>query len=248
MSLHFTRVWLLVAVLALFSLASATNLRLPQVQSIVGFSSSCFNAYNTLLPDCSLADFLGSVGGRSGGCSVSCVSQLQTLQPIVQASCQGERAGRDTVIGQMFIGSVTSFLCGNNVGGEASSTTTTTAETSLSTASTTMSAAAPAESTSASTTTSASSTTTTEASTTVTSDLTSLTETTSSTTTAAQATQSNNADQGGEDGTATTFGGAGGGSPFDGGPGEFDGAAATLSMTRSLILVMLAVEWGLWFI
>lgn len=230
--------------IALATMASATNLQLPQVQPIIGFSSSCTAAYSTRLPSCSFDDLLASVGGKNRGCSVSCISQLTELESIVQTSCQGERASRDTVIGQMFLGTVVEFLCGDDVGG-GEPVATTSSTSGMATATTSMSTAEPVDTTTTSeTSTSAEQTTTTDTAASTRTTLASSASTTAenSSTFTAQATASNSANQGGQGDTQTTFGGSGGGSPFDGGPGEFDGAAPRLSLQNSpaILLTVLA--------
>lgn len=232
--------WRSLPLLALAAMASATNLQLSQVQPIIGFSSSCTAAYNTRLPSCSFDDLLSSVGGRNGGCSVSCISELNDLQSTVQASCQGERAGRETVIGQMFLGTVVDFLCGNVVGGTATAGTTSSAS-SMTAATTSMSTAEPVDTTTTSdTTTSEESTSTTDTTTAATTSAaqtsSASTASESSSSSTAQATASSAANQGGQEGS-------GGGSPFDGGPGEFDGAAPrqTLRDNPTIFLTLLAI-------
>jgi hypothetical protein len=227
------------ALLFALDLSNATNLQLTSVQPISGFSRTCFGAYSQVLPDCSFNDLLSSVGGKNGGCSVSCVSDLTGAQSDVQAACQGERASRQTVIGQMFLGSVVQFLCGDiganpPAAGSQSSSPPSAAPSSIATPTTTMSAAAPVSSDTTSTrqtvTESASSTSSASQSVSSTATETQASQTTptqSASATASQTASGNGPDRG-EDGTATNFNGAGGGSPFDGGPGDFDGAAAAV--------------------
>ena len=232
--------------LSITRLTSATGLQLPTVQPIVGFSSSCISAYSARLPSCELSMLLGSVGGENGGCSVSCVSELTILQSDVQSECQGERATRETVIGQMFLGTVVDFLCGGDVGAGGSSSASQTAPQTTSSASsmtvptTSMSEAAPIDSsTSSETTTSDDTTTTTEESTATSTTLTSQTST-AVTTSSATATASNSQNGASGDGEAT-FDGSGGGSPFDGGSSNFEGAAARLSLRDSPLALLSAL-------
>lgn len=226
--------------ISLIALTSATNLQLTSVQPIVGFSTPCFTAYSQRLPSCSFDDLKASVGGKNGGCSVACMADLTSAQTAVQRSCQGERASRQTVIGQMFLGAAVNFLCPNGAG-ESPSLSTQSTTTTIAVPTTTMSTAAPVDSSTLVTSvasTSAQETTTAGGSTTSTQAEES--STTSDTATPSATSGANNDDDrgDGEDGNQTTFAGAGGGSPFDGGPGDFDGAAGRLSLgTRPLHLV-----------
>lgn len=220
---------------AFLALTTATNLQLTSVQPIVGFSQTCAGAYSQVLPSCSLDDLLASVGGKNGGCSVSCVSELTAAQLEVQASCQGERASRQTVIGQMFLGTIVQFVCGDGVGGGnggAQTTAQTTPLSTMSTATPTMSTAAPVGSTTASTTTTNAANTQSPTQ----------TQTTANVPPAATNSNNNNNNNAGngEDGTLTNFDGSGGGSPFDGGAGEFDGAAGQLSPSGSFVALFAA--------
>ena len=228
--------------LSILPIISATNLQLTSVQPIVGFSAACFNAYNQRLPSCSFDDLLSSVGGKNGGCSSSCISDLLAAQVNVQASCQGERASRQTVIGQMFLGTAASFLCGDigggggGGGGQSSSATQTSTAATIATPTTTMGTAAPVDTS----TTSQTVESTTQSPSSV---VTSTTEgDQSSSTTAAVPTQTanagNNNDGNGNDGSNSD--GAGGGSPFDAGPGSA-AARATAGSLHLLGTAMMAL-------
>ncbi|KPI38623.1 uncharacterized protein AB675_4267 [Cyphellophora attinorum] len=221
------------ALLFTFDLSYATNLQLTSVQPISGFSRTCFNAYSQVLPDCSFDDLLSSVGGKNGGCSVSCVSDLTGAQS------------------DMFLGSVVQFLCGDiganpPAAGSQSSSPPSAAPSSIATPTTTMSTAAPVSSdtTSATQTVTETASSTSSASQSVSSSATETQASQTSPTQSASATASQaasgNAPDRGEDGTTTNFNGAGGGSPFDGGPGDFDGAAAAVQPSEgaSMSLVL----------
>ncbi|KIW33810.1 uncharacterized protein PV07_00631 [Cladophialophora immunda] len=103
--------------------SSSATVSFPSIQAIIGFSSSCTLAYDTPVNDCDLNDFQG-IGG-TGTCSNDCQSSLEASQRFVQRFCSGEQADGNSLIGQLFVGNVVDFLCGDNNSGGATTATTT---------------------------------------------------------------------------------------------------------------------------
>lgn len=190
---------------------------MQSVQRIVGFPSTCIDAYNTNLPGCD-ADMFRGVGG-TGQCTQDCFNQIGQLSALVSEACAGQEAGSGTVIGHLFIGDADTWLCGLETAPSTTAATpapapaaSTSAEsppdatsTSTSTGETSTTDTAQSETTSSSASTSETTTLITLTSSTETD--TSTSETSTSSTTSATAASAN----GGDDQIGIT----GGGSPFD---------------------------------
>ncbi|KIW85960.1 hypothetical protein Z517_01354 [Fonsecaea pedrosoi CBS 271.37] len=237
--------------------SSSASVSYPSIQAIIGFSSSCTLAYSTPVNNCDLNDFR-AIGG-TGSCSAKCQSSLETSQRLVQRLCSGEKADGSSLIGQLFVGNVVNFLCGNvDTGATLASTTqetteatqtSTFAETSMSstasseTSTTETSSVASTLTTSLSATASATKTTSSTSESTNQSSSTSSESTTSTLTSTSSSSESSSTSSAASSSRAANSqvsgGGSGGGSPFD---GTFSSAASSHTLQlHGAILVFAAL-------
>ncbi|KIW21455.1 hypothetical protein PV08_02035 [Exophiala spinifera] len=131
---------------------SRASISFDQIQPIFGFPSSCTKAYETTVNGCSFSE-LSLLGGS--GCSANCEIALEAAENFIQRTCAGLSAPGDSLIGQIFVGNLISFLCTPTSSPTTTAMTTAAASpsTSVSMASDTSTAKSTAASGSASTTT-----------------------------------------------------------------------------------------------
>ncbi|KIW98067.1 uncharacterized protein Z519_01651 [Cladophialophora bantiana CBS 173.52] len=252
----------LILVIIFYALAqsSSATVSFPSIQAIIGFSTSCTLAYDTPVNDCDINDFRGL--GGTGSCSTDCQLSLEASQRFVQRFCSGEQADGNSLIGQLFVGNVVNFLCGDDTATSATMATTTqgttqassAAESSMSmatdtvppkTSTTDTSSLASTLTTSPSQTGSASKTTSIstnskQSSSTPTSIPTSIESATSVVTSISSSQSSSTSSAASSSKTSNTQGsggGSGGGSPFD---GAFSSAASSRALQLQIAILVFA--------
>ncbi|KAK6384412.1 hypothetical protein LTS17_001975 [Exophiala oligosperma] len=215
----------------------------------MGFPKTCTKAYEATVNDCTFSE-LSLLGGT--GCSANCEIALEAAEDFVQRSCASLSAPGDSLIGQIFVGNLISFLCTPTSSPTTTTMTTAAASPSTSismasdTATKTSTAAASGSARSASSTVASASSSATESSsssstsissssqtTTLTTSFTSTSTSSAGITSASSATQAYRGNNG-------NSGDSGGGSPFDG--------AGVLNMPQQqhmLFLCLIALFFGL---